>query len=116
MVPTVTAAGFAGFATGLEHAANGRRPLLEPSQDREDQVLRGSFAGSTAAKRAADVSALCATWRPDVVVCDEADFGGMVAAESRGIPHAMVHVNAAGSFIRPELVAEPLDRLRVSLG
>ena len=51
-----------------------------------------------------------------MVVCDEADFGGMVAAESRGIPHATVHVNAAGSFIRPDLVAEPVDRLRVSLG
>jgi UDP:flavonoid glycosyltransferase YjiC (YdhE family) len=116
MMPTVATAGFLGFAIGLEHAVDGRRPLLEPSQDREERVLRTSFAGRTARKRAPDVLSLCASWRPDLLVCDEIDFGGMIAAEILGIPHVAVAVTATGSFVRPEVVAEPVDRLRTTLG
>jgi UDP:flavonoid glycosyltransferase YjiC (YdhE family) len=40
----------------------------------------------------------------------------VVAAERFGVPHATVSVIAAGSFVRPELVAEPLNELRAQLG
>jgi len=59
---------------------------------------------------------LCVDWRPDVIVCDEVDFGAMVVAERLGLPHATVLVTAAGSFIRPELLADVLDVLRVENG
>jgi len=55
---------------------------------------------------------VCTAWQPDAVVCDEIDFGSIVAAERLGLPHASVLVIAAGSFVRPELVAEPLSALR----
>jgi len=55
---------------------------------------------------------VCTAWQPDAVVCDEIDFGSMVAAERLGLPHASVLVIAAGSFVRPELVAKPLSALR----
>lgn len=57
---------------------------------------------------------ICPGWQPDLVVCDEADFGCMVAAERLGLPYASVLVLAAGSLIRPDLVTEPLDELRAA--
>src|SRR5258708_26437946 len=58
--------------------------------------------------------ALCAEWQPDVMVCEEADFGSMVAAERLGLPHATVLVMAAGSFVRAEVVGEALNELRAA--
>lgn len=55
-------------------------------------------------------------WQPDLIVCDEIDFGSMVAAERLGLPYATVLVTAAGSFVRHELVAEPLNALRLEHG
>ena len=49
-------------------------------------------------------------------MCDEGDFGAMVAAEALALPHAVVLVIAAGGFVRPEVVAEPLDALRAEYG
>ena len=79
-------------------------------------MLREAYAGRFARARLAGVLALCAEWSPDVVVCDETDFGSMIAAERLGIPHATVLVIAAGSLVRPEVVAEPLTALRVENG
>jgi UDP:flavonoid glycosyltransferase YjiC (YdhE family) len=62
------------------------------------------------------VLALCRKWQPDVLVCDETDFGAMVAAERLGLPHATVLVMAAGSFVRTEVVGEALGELRTLQG
>jgi UDP:flavonoid glycosyltransferase YjiC (YdhE family) len=91
-------------------------PLLELSVAREERVLRDAFAGRVARRRAAHVLAWCDEWSPDAIVCDEVDFGSMVAAERLGVPHATVLVIAAGSFVRAEVVAEPLIALRVVAG
>jgi UDP:flavonoid glycosyltransferase YjiC (YdhE family) len=56
--------------------------------------------------------AVCAEWQPDILVRDEADFGSAVVAERLGLACATVLVIAAGSFVRRELVAEPLNKLR----
>jgi UDP:flavonoid glycosyltransferase YjiC (YdhE family) len=50
------------------------------------------------------------------VVCDEADFGSMIAAERLGLPHATVLVMAAGSFVRAEVIGEALNDLRAAHG
>ena len=109
--------GFEAWPTGTdapEPAVIG--PLVPLDEAREDLVLRYGFAGDTAAHRARDVRALCASWRPDVVVSDEVDFGAMVAAERLAVPHATVLVLPAGSFARPELLVEPLDQRRAEQG
>jgi hypothetical protein len=56
------------------------QPLLELDPAREEAVLRDGFGGRIARERAELTLAACAAWAPDVVVCDEVDFGGMVAA------------------------------------
>jgi len=110
----VEARGFRAFATFPPSPDDRPRrvPLRAVSQAREEQVLRDVFAGGLARKRLGGVLELCASWEPDVLVCDEADFGAMLAAERLGLPHATVLVTATGSFLRPALLAPPLDALR----
>ncbi len=113
---TVEAAGFTMFPSGPNTSSTERRPLLSVDREREDRALRNSYAGRIARGRAADLLGVCAEWRPDVIVCDEVDFGSMVAAERMGLPHATVNVMAAGSFVRAEVVGEPLAALRAEHG
>jgi MGT family glycosyltransferase len=75
------------------------------------------FGGVTARRAVPDLLALAETWRPDLVVHDSSEFGGVVAAELLDVPHAQVEVHATGS--RPDtlrMVYEPLQRLRAGFG
>jgi UDP:flavonoid glycosyltransferase YjiC (YdhE family) len=114
MLATVAEAGFSANDTGgrtlLETTE--RAPLLEFDLAREERAVREGYAGRTARERATKVRRLCEVWRPDVLVCDEMDFGALVAAEALGIPHAVVICIGSGAFAWPELVSEPLNRLR----
>jgi UDP:flavonoid glycosyltransferase YjiC (YdhE family) len=118
MLAEVEAAGFTMFVTGGATVSSNPQitALLELDAEREDRALSEGYAGRIARERADALLALCAEWRPDVLVCDEIDFGCMVIAERLGLPHATVLVIAAGSFVRPSLLAEPLNRLRAAHG
>lgn len=118
MVPAVEALGFGAFPIGPDGANTTPRriPLREVDVEREEREFRERFARDGARIRATGVLPLCADWQPDVVVCEETDFGSMVAAERLGLPHATVLVLAAGSFVQPRLVAEPLNELRAEHG
>ncbi|UJW30071.1 glycosyltransferase [Saccharothrix sp. AJ9571] len=117
LLETVRAAGFTAFDTGGDtFGSRERRPLAEIDLDQEEQALREGYARRVAGERCPRIIELCRHWRADVVVCDEADFGAVVAAESLGLPHATVLVIAAGSLIRPGLVGEPLNELRARHG
>jgi UDP:flavonoid glycosyltransferase YjiC (YdhE family) len=87
-------------------------PLLEVDMEREYRTLRDAYADRFARAAIRRLLELSVDWEPDIVVCDEVDFGSMIAAERLGLPHATVLVTAAGSFVRPDVVAEPLDALR----
>src|SRR2546423_587418 len=91
MLPAIEAAGFSAFATtGATLSSTPERPaLLKLDLDREDRDLREGFATRLARVRATAVLALCAAWRPDLLVCDEIDFGAMVAAERLGLPNEL---------------------------
>ena len=91
-------------------------PLVPLDMDHEYQVLRDFYAGKEARSRADRVLELCADWEPDLIVCDEVDFGSMVVAERLGLPHATVLVTAAGSFVRADAIAESLDAIRAAHG
>lgn len=64
-------------------------PLLELDMEREYRDMRG-FADPITRARMAGVMEVAGTWQPDLLVCDEVDFGGMIAAERVGLPHATV--------------------------
>ncbi|MEU7865877.1 glycosyltransferase [Dactylosporangium sp. NPDC049140] len=107
--------GFEGFPAGTD-APNERRPLLALDREREAREFRDGFGGWIARERAATTREVAARWRADLVVCDDADFGSMIAAESLGLPHASVVVLAAGTFGRPPGLAAVLDETRSVYG
>lgn len=117
MISDVAAAGFTAFAVGP--GANAPREWLairRVDREREDRHLRDRFVRRAARYRAPRIIALCREWQPSVLVCDETDFGAVVAAERLGLPFATVLVIAAGSFVRPEVVGESLNELRAEHG
>lgn len=117
MIPIVEATGFAAFPSGPNLGSDGRRrPLLPVDRDREDADFRDGFVRRTAPLRAKDVLALCEDWTPDLLVCDEADHGAMIAAEKLGLPHSTVLVMAAGVLVRPGLVDDALNEVRAAHG
>lgn len=117
MVGTVTAAGFEALPTSsIPSTPRPRVALQAPDAAREDEAIRRHFAGRAARERSTALLELAGEWRPDLILCDEVDFGAMLAAERLGLPYASVLVIAAGSFIRPALIAAPLNELRAELG
>lgn len=117
MVPQVEALGYTAFPSGTDEGlAPETRPLLPVDLGRELRDLRDGFGRAIARERARDLRTLCGAWRPDVIVWDETDFGAPIAAESLGLAHASVVVIAAGSFIRPALMAPALDDVRAESG
>ena len=117
MIPQVDAAGFPAFAAGSDVGLTPKRlPLVEVDLDQDMRDVGSGFGHQVARGRAADILPLCAEWRPDLLVCEEFDFGAMVIAERLGLPYATVLVSATGAFVRPELVAGPLDEVRAEHG
>jgi UDP:flavonoid glycosyltransferase YjiC (YdhE family) len=116
LLPMVRAAGFAAFFVAPERPPPPRRPLQGVDMESELRILREKIFGGAARARVPSVVELCAQWRPDVLVCDEADLGSMVAAERLGLPYAKVVENASGSLVTPEVVESALDALRSESG
>lgn len=119
----VEAAGFHAFRAGIDIGSTPETDAMEEHYlatpniaEREAYLMREGFAGWYARAKAADVVTLCADWQPDLLVRDEIDFGSAVAAEQLGLPHANVLVIAAGSLVRHDLVADPLNALRARHG
>jgi UDP:flavonoid glycosyltransferase YjiC (YdhE family) len=122
--PRVEASGFGAFAAGFDRerdAADERyvRLMAELEALPPDGPARTLFrihrlfAGLYAERMVPDLLAIAAEWRPDVLVREAAEFGGCVAAEALGLPHASVRSNtmlSAGSA--RELVAEDMAGLR----
>ena len=96
ILPVVEERGFEAFPAEPPGKPPQRIPLQELDPEREARDFRDGFADRLAHQRAPLLAALCDDWRPDVVVCDETDFGAMVAAEKAGLPYASVVTIAAG--------------------
>jgi UDP:flavonoid glycosyltransferase YjiC (YdhE family) len=78
-------------------------------------VWKQGFAGILAPELAAATLELAETWRPDLVIHDDSEQGSWIAAERLGVPHLALQATAwRGTGLR--LSADPLNRLRVSLG
>lgn len=68
------------------------------------------FIQALGPRLADDVIALMKTWRPDVIVRDPLEFGGYIAAEHYGVPHATI---TWAIYINPKpLCPEALIELR----
>lgn len=115
----------AGFAT-IDAIDNGDKParaalheramVIPTITEREDLLFREGFAGLHARRQVPSVLRACAEWQPDLIVREEVDFGSAIAAERLGLPYATLLIIAAGSLVRHELVADPLNALRAEHG
>ncbi|NUP53253.1 MAG: glycosyltransferase family 1 protein [Catenulispora sp.] len=115
----IKAAGFAAFATSepRPRPAASAEPTLEPVDPQaEERQLRKGFAGTGARRHATRIRDLAQSWHADLIVRDEVDFGSAIAAELLGIPCASVVILPTGGFLRPEIIAEPLEELRAEYG
>src|SRR4051794_23207976 len=101
MIPKVEALGFPAFASGSDVGLTPKRlPLAAVDLERDLRDIGTGFGRRLARERATDLLGVCTTWQPDLLVCEETDFGPMVVAERLGMPYATVLVIAAGSFVR----------------
>jgi UDP:flavonoid glycosyltransferase YjiC (YdhE family) len=83
------------------------------------------FADITAGRMVPDLLAIAGDWRPDLIVRESMEYGGCLAAESLGIPHASVGGNGYSAVDSPDvyyfpgnrrLVAGPMGAHRAALG
>ena len=77
--------------------------------------IRRLFAGLYAERMVPDLLAIAEDWQPDVIVRDVGEFGGCVAAEVLGIPHASVRSNTMlSTYSGRHLVGEEMSQLRAA--
>lgn len=75
------------------------------------------FPGAHALAMARDILGVTASWRPEVIVRENAEFGGYLAAEVLGLPQVTVQAGeASADYLDPHLLAPALDIQRAALG
>ncbi len=117
-VPTVERVGFRAFPAGFDDRG---RPVHElfpgfltvPGDVVGAWAVPNVHVGVYAVAMAPDLLTIARDWRPDLIVRDANEYGGCVAAEVLGIPHALVRTASTCSrYGLRHLVAAPLARLR----
>ncbi|WP_406508675.1 glycosyltransferase [Streptomyces sp. NBC_00212] len=90
-------------------------PLFRADQEAYEEGLVECVLGPPALAAARDILKIAADWKPDLIVREGEEMGGLLAAESLGIPHIAV---AGGSthLLLPAVTHEPLNKLRAELG
>ncbi|HYX44286.1 MAG TPA: nucleotide disphospho-sugar-binding domain-containing protein [Acidimicrobiales bacterium] len=125
--PRVEAAGFAAFPAGMslaEQVEEARRRFPEedrlPGRARFEAFVPRMLAGVAAPSRAAELVAAVRRWEPDLLVHDETELAGPIAASVAGIPWADQSVGILRPLAMFRLAAELLrplwDRWAVDLG
>lgn len=119
--PMVEALGFRFFPAGINRRGSWARyfPAMAALSGEEwaTFVEVRLFAGFSAQLAVPDYVAIARDWRPDVIVREAFEYGGCVAAEQLGLPHAVVGVGSyrGPGWQRAGRVRE-LDRLRRACG
>ncbi len=99
-------------------------PRPPPGPDFPGWVVT-TLADVCAGRMVPDLLEIAPGWRPDLIVREGMEFGGCIAAERLGIPHASVAGNAYAAIDSPAIgyftgnrlmVAEPLARHRARVG
>jgi UDP:flavonoid glycosyltransferase YjiC (YdhE family) len=128
--PDVEAFGLTHLDAGLDwitadHATWTAFPPMPPPGPEFGKFVVTVFADVTARRMAPDVVAIAGDWRPDLIVRESMEYGGCLAAEALGIPHASVAGNGYSAVDSLDvhyfpgnraLVAEPMARHRAELG
>jgi len=116
---TVERLGFRWLSAGFEDSSPEYVRLLE-QRNRLSGLERRTFYRRSRAtvlgpRMVSDLLHICEHWRPDVFVRDTQDYGGCVAAEMLGIPHAAHEAVAFAASMTLDM-AEPIAGLRAAHG
>lgn len=125
--PHVEGAGFTAFPAGMslaDQVAEARRRFPDqdrlPARARFEQFVPRMLAAVAAPARAADLVTLVREWGPDLVVHDETELAGPIAAQAAGIPWADQSVGVLRPLAMARLAGETLaplsDRFGVDVG
>jgi UDP:flavonoid glycosyltransferase YjiC (YdhE family) len=112
-------AGFHAFPAGANDEFTRLQSALNaanaPEDERSRRYFRELLGGICARTMARDIVNLSRDWRPDIVVREDTEFGGCLAAEALGLPHVAVKVTGMRppSFMRD---LETLNGRRAELG
>jgi MGT family glycosyltransferase len=117
VAPRIEAAGFDAFPVGPPDVWPRGTPPANP-EGLVPWVWEELYAGPPAAERLAALRPLCERWRPDVIVRENAELAGCIAAEALGIPHAVVQNGniAVVQHLRADRMRARLDAMRASQG
>ena len=122
--------GLEHLGAGLDWLASDRGtwgafPPLPPPGPEFARFVVTVFADVTTARMVPDLIAIAREWAPDLVIRESMEYGGCIAAECLGLPHASVAGNAYSAIDSPQvgyfpgnrrMVAEPLARHRDRFG
>ncbi len=116
-MPIVERVGFRAFPAGFDDRG---RPLyelfpgfLKGIATEGAWALPNVFVGLYAMAMTPDLLTIARAWHPDLIVRETHEYGGCVAAEVLGIPHASLRTGSPSSrYGLRHLVTEPLARLR----
>ncbi len=118
--PTIEDKGFHCFPAGYNDSPEERQQRREQMAglSRQEQTyftLQKVFASVRAERSLPDLLDIIRDWRPDVVVRENTEFAGCIAAERAGIPHSVLQITSAWTFFM-QAVDAPLTRLCASVG
>ena len=123
MAPEIVAAGFTHHAVGPPWRAADMPAVfpgvaaIPPGPERYAWARRHVFARATALDVVPGILQLATRWPPDVIVREAAEYGGYVAAEVLGVPHALVRSDSgSASYGDRAHVADVLDDVRARFG
>ena len=100
--PTVEAAGFRALPAGFDRRGRAQDTLFPGRRQHAGPgiaywAIPHVIIGVYAATMVPDLLTICQEWPPDLIVRDSLEFGGCVAAETLGLPHASVRTDSASA-------------------
>ncbi|HST04368.1 MAG TPA: glycosyltransferase [Chloroflexia bacterium] len=118
--PTIESNDFRFFPVGRDDSAEEvqqrkKRETTLSAEEQADFTQKHVFAGIRAERSLPDLLKVITSWHPNLMISENTEYAGCIAAECAGIPHATVQITAFRPHVI-ELVAAPLDKLRASVG
>ena len=112
-VAAIEASGFDCFAVGVPKTPKdalqerGIGPARLSPEEGNLLAMQWFFLGDHKRREIHELLALIAAWQPDLLVREETEFAGCVAAERAGLPHAAIQIIARGLPPSVRAVAPP---------
>ena len=95
-VPTVLKLDLKAVPAGMSEEFTSIQKRLNishlPPAERSSRYFQDILGGVCAQRMAADIMSLAYKWKPDLIIREDTELGGCLAAEALGVPHASVKV------------------------